>query len=213
MNITAKQMTALCPEITGQRAEKIAAAFAAICPLYGIDQPTIFHEYISNVMEESGHMSSFEENLNYRAERMIQVWPSRFKTVAEARLYEHNPQKLAGKVYDNRKDLGNCQPGDGWLFRGGGPIQLTGRLLFTLFTEYYNKTFKKSYTVNQVATLLRTDLEMGIHSACWVFAIAKKLIPFAIKDDMKAIVLRLNGGYTNMDLRTALYEKAKKIFV
>ncbi|GGJ47860.1 hypothetical protein GCM10008938_37330 [Deinococcus roseus] len=74
-----------------------------------------------------------EENLSYTARRILQVWPSRFKSLAEALPYERNPEALANKVYGNRAELGNVHPGDGWVFRGRGYIQLTGRRNYTLY--------------------------------------------------------------------------------
>jgi predicted chitinase len=82
-----------------------------------------------------------------------------------------------------------------------------------MFTLWYNKKFNANISVVAMAGMLRTDIEMGIHSACWFFAIAKKLIDLAISDDFKAIVKRINGGYVNLSKRTAYYEKAKKIIV
>lgn len=68
------------------------------------------------------------ENLRYTsAARIKQVWPSRFKTQAAAQPYVNKPEALAEKVYGGRADLGNTVKGDGWLYRGGGLPQLTGR--------------------------------------------------------------------------------------
>lgn len=75
--------------------------------------------------ETGGKMQPVEENLNYSAKRLTQVWPGRFPNLASAQPYANNPQKLANKVYGGR--MGNINPNDGWLFRGRGLPQITGR--------------------------------------------------------------------------------------
>ena len=75
--------------------------------------------------ETGGRMQPVTENLNYSAKRMTQVWPSRFPTIASAKPYANNPQALANKVYGGR--LGNKFQNDGWLCRGRGLAQITGR--------------------------------------------------------------------------------------
>lgn len=75
--------------------------------------------------ETGARFAPVEENLNYSAKRLTQVWPTRFPTITAATPYASNPEKLANKVYGGR--LGNTEPGDGWRYRGRGMVQITGR--------------------------------------------------------------------------------------
>ena len=88
---------------------------------------TAFHETATT-------MQPIIENLTYSsAERIRAVWPSRFKTVAEAKAYVRKSEALANKIYGGRSDLGNTKAGDGYLFRGRGFVQITGRRNYTVF--------------------------------------------------------------------------------
>lgn len=75
--------------------------------------------------ETGARFAPVEENLNYSAKRLTQVWPKRFPTIAAAAPYANNPQALANKVYGGR--LGNTAPDDGWRYRGRGLVQVTGK--------------------------------------------------------------------------------------
>lgn len=78
--------------------------------------------------ETGGSFGPTTENLNYTTVKRIRaVWPKRFPTDASAAPYVKNPRALAGKVYGDRKDLGNTGVLDGWHFRGRGLAQITGR--------------------------------------------------------------------------------------
>lgn len=81
--------------------------------------------FLAQVGHESSDLTQLEENLNYSAQRLTEVWPRRYPTVAAAAPYARNPEALANHTYGGR--MGNTMPGDGWRFRGRGPIQLTGR--------------------------------------------------------------------------------------
>lgn len=81
--------------------------------------------------ETGGKMQPVSENLNYSAKRLTEVWPSRFPTLASAAPYAGNPQRLANKVYGYR--LGNTGPDDGWLYRGRGLAQITGKANYVKF--------------------------------------------------------------------------------
>lgn len=90
-------------------------------------------DFLGNILHESLMLARLEENLYYtRPERLMEVWPRRFPTLALARQYVRSPQKLADYVYGNR--LGNIN-GDGWSYRGSGLIMATGRDNFALIEQ------------------------------------------------------------------------------
>ena len=92
-------------------------------------------DFLGNILHESLYLRRLEENLNYtRAQRLMDVWPSRFKSLAFAEQYVRQPRKLANYVYGNR--LGNT-PGtdDGWDYRGSGLIMVTGKANFAAVEE------------------------------------------------------------------------------
>lgn len=220
--ITAEILTKIAPTIKGIRAENIAAALDSICPTYGINTADIFHEFIANILVESGEFANLEESLNYSAEALIAKFKRSRISIDDCNTYgrtivhKANQEEIANRIYGGawgRINLGNINEGDGWLMRGSGPIQTTGRSNMFKFCEYYNKKYRINYSTEQIAVLLRTDIEVGIHSACWFFAIAKNLIQNAINDHFLTIVNRINGGYNGLTERTAYYERAKKYII
>lgn len=81
--------------------------------------------------ETGGQMQPVSENLSYSAKRLTEVWPNRFQTLSAAKPYANNPRRLANKVYGGR--LGNVDPDDGWIYRGRGLAQITGRANYQKF--------------------------------------------------------------------------------
>lgn len=81
---------------------------------------------LAHISVETSGFTKLEEIMDYRAQRIVEVWPTRFKSAYEAMPYAHNPKALANKVYNGR--LGNrVGSDDGWNFRGHGLLQSTGR--------------------------------------------------------------------------------------
>jgi predicted chitinase len=72
----------------------------------------------ANLVAENGKsLIPAEESFKYSKERFSIVFPNK--------RYSPDPKKIAETVYGGR--LGNINKGDGWLYRGRGYIQLTGR--------------------------------------------------------------------------------------
>jgi putative chitinase len=72
---------------------------------FGIATPRQQAAFIGQCGHECGHFKTLEENLNYRAETLMKLWPRRFPTLEFAKQYEKNPRKIANSVYANR--MGN----------------------------------------------------------------------------------------------------------
>lgn len=95
--------------------------------------------WLAQCLHESGGLTVFSENLNYSAPALARTWPRRFaedpraieiRPNAEARAIAGQPESIANVVYGGR--MGNTTPGDGWAYRGRGPIQVTGRESYAL---------------------------------------------------------------------------------
>lgn len=168
---------------------------------------------IAGFMAQTAHESSdfrvLEENLNYSADRLVQVFPRYFgKGKADPAEYARNPEKLANYVYMdvNRSKsgaLGNTRPGDGWRFRGGGIKQLTGRNNFTAFGKDIGMT------PEQAADYVRTK-EGAFESACWFWK-KNNLAKFADADDIDGMSKKVNGGTIGIEDRRTRYARAKII--
>lgn len=124
------------PQADASIVEAMARSFAAHAPAFGQDKSKArIAEFVAQIANETGGFRVFSENLNYRAERIVQVWPARVPNLTAAAPLAHNPEALANVVYQ-RASMGNTQPGDGWRYRGRGALQLTFRNNYRLFGQH-----------------------------------------------------------------------------
>lgn len=151
---------------------------------------------LAQVGHESNDLTRLVENLNYSAERLMAVWPSRFPTYAIAQKYAGNPEKLANNVYGGR--MGNLDPGDGWRFRGRGPIQLTGRDNYTRFANAIND----DTPITSPESVAQPTI--GALAACWYFN--TRVTPGT---DIETATREINGGLHGLGDRRKRYERIK----
>ncbi|PZP40838.1 MAG: glycohydrolase [Pseudopedobacter saltans] len=210
MNLTGKTLQLIAETPTLERCNEIANYLNLICPNYGLNNANVMHEFLATIIHESGAFRIKSENMNYTtAERIKEVWPSRFNLTGKdgklnANNYIRNPKLLANTVYNGR--MGNrTGTDDGFNFRGSGFIQLTGRESFTAYAKYHGGTDLEYY-----ANLLRTDDWWAVDCACWEFCVDKKLLPLAQTDQFQTITKRINGGLIGWKERQYFYARAKQ---
>jgi putative chitinase len=106
----------------------MADAINRACVEFGIVNLNEIAAFLAQCAVESAGFCRLEENLNYTsASRLCQIFPSRFKTEADALPCVRNPEKIANRVYALKIGNGDEASGDGWRYRGRGLKQLTGR--------------------------------------------------------------------------------------
>lgn len=119
-----------------QNTSGVASFFASASERYQLTTVERLCEFIAQTVVETGGYRLWTENLDYTAEQIFAVWPTRFPTLATAEPFAHNPQALANRVYGNR--MGNTAANDGWQYRGRGAIQITGRDNYRLYGNRLN---------------------------------------------------------------------------
>ena len=155
--------------------------------------------FFGQCAHESGNFKVFSENLNYSTQGLNGIFKKYFPTVASTTGYARKPEKIANKVYANRMGNGPESSGDGWKFRGRGPIQLTGKDNYTAFAA----------SVGRPDVLTNPDIvatELAFESALWFFR-KNGLLETANKGVSTAVITqitkRVNGGTHGLDDRIA----------
>ena len=121
--------------LKGLLPDSVIAQIPETARKFGITTNLRLAHFLAQCALESQEFKATMENLNYRASRLLQVFPKYFKGIDPAP-YANNPQKIANRVYSNRMGNGDEASGDGFRFRGRGYIQLTGRNNYTQFTNF-----------------------------------------------------------------------------
>jgi putative chitinase len=204
MNITEEQLAAMLP--TNREVAEWCKVLNSALPKYEINNARRIAAFISQCAHESRDFTALEENLNYREDTLLRVFPRYFgagKRIAAE--YARNPEKLANYVYmDEHRSkagaLGNTKPGDGWRFRGGGIKQLTGRNNYERFAKDYDMS------AEDAADWVRTK-EGALASALW-FWNTNNLNPVADTGDVVALTKRINGGDIGLADRQSRYNVA-----
>ena len=196
--ITKEQLDKAIPLARDGDIERYYAPLVAAMDEYEINKPRRIAAFLGNLAHESGSLRLVEENLNYSATRLQQVFPRYFRG-RNVWAYNHHPEKIANVVYAARMGNGGERTGDGWKFRGRGFIQLTGKDNYEEFGEAIGKDL-----VND-PDWVKTPEGAAI-SAAWFWA-RHGLNELADADNLRGITKKINGGLNGHDERVAFYNR------
>jgi putative chitinase len=205
--IDAQLLNIAAPETPAVQLAAWVQPVKAACIKFDIDRVRRVAAFIAQMAHESG-LRPRMENLNYTVDGLIKTFGrhriSRANAMAFGRTatQKANPVAIANCIYGGeygRVSLGNVQAGDGWLFRGTGPLQVTGRDNMTRFAA------AMGMPLAEAMEYART-LDGGIMAAAWFWEendINRLADTPGVEDESK----RINGGTHGLADRRARFDR------
>jgi putative chitinase len=179
------------------------SAMNEILPVFGLTTVNRVASFLAQCGHESADFSVLTENLNYSADGLNKIFGKYFKDVP-ATDYARKPEKIANRIYANRMGNGPESSGEGWKYRGRGPIQLTGKSNYSAFAHDF---FEDPETVMDDPDLVTDDIPTALYSALWFWQ-KNNLNKFADVGDIKGMTKVINGGYLGLEERQSHYNHA-----
>lgn len=153
--------------------------------------------FAAQIAHETLDFKYEEENLKYSASALLSVFGKYF-TPLEAKEAAYMPQLIANRVYGNRMGNGGPETGDGFKYRGRGPLMLTGKNNYEIFA---NK-------IKDLRVIDRPELiieKYYFESAIFFFDINNlwRIAEYVSKEQIRKLTKRINGGYNGLSDREA----------
>ncbi len=166
-----------------------------------INSPLRMAHFLSQCAHESNNFEKVSESLNYSANRLCAVFPKYFNYDLACE-YERNPVSIASYVYGNRMGNGDEDSQEGWIYRGRGYIQLTGKNNYREFDATVAEDILENPDL--VAT------KYPLMSAAWFWSKNKinELADIgASENDIAAVTKKVNGWTNGIAERTEYFKK------
>lgn len=122
-------------KLKGHVPDSVINQIPGIQDKFAVNTPLRLAHFLAQCGHESGGFRITQENLNYSAKGLQNIFKKYFPSEALALDYAKKPQKIANRVYGGRMGNGNEASGDGFKFRGRGYIQLTGKDNYKAFDD------------------------------------------------------------------------------
>ncbi len=205
--ISKEQLSQIAPAASAEALEKFCRPLNDAMEKFAINTPARIAAFLAQLAHESDSFRASVENLNYSAAGLQRTWPKLFPPDLAAS-YAHKPEAIANRAYGSRMGNGNEASGDGWRYRGRGPIGITGKDNYRLCGEGIGADLIHH------PELLEGPV-YGAQSAAWFWSWRglNKWADLGTEEDYKMITKRINGGFIGLESRLKFWEVAKKVLV
>jgi putative chitinase len=201
--ITETQLSQIMPNLKPARRAECLPALVRAMEEFEINTPLRAAAFLAQLAHESAELARFEENLNYSWQGLRKIFKKYFRTDAEARAFHRQPERIANRVYGSRMGNGPEASGDGFRYRGRGPIQITGRANYKKYGDLLGLDLVGNPA--QAATP-----EVGFRTA-GVYWRENRLNDFADQQKFVTVTRLINGGTVGLEDRQKFYERAKSV--
>jgi putative chitinase len=193
-------------DVTQSRSQVWAPVLTEAAVRFRIETSQQQAHWLAQILHESARLTTFAENLNYSVEGLLKTFGRRLTPQLASKLGRIDGKQradqvgIANTVYANRHGNGRPESGDGWRYRGQGPIQLTFK------DNYRDAANDLNLNLLENPGQLAKEPLSGALVAAWYWS--KRGLNFqADVGNVIAITVAINGGYRGLDERIALTEQ------
>lgn len=200
--------------LNGVIPDKVLSELPSVMDRFKINTRLRLCHFLSQCEHESGGFTIVVENLNYSAQGLANTWPKRYSMNSKpphvpnalARKIERTPQLIGNATYSNRMGNGGPETNEGFLYRGRGYIQLTGKQNYISFSKFVDDDVVK------VPDLVAKKYPLS--SAGWFFHVNNINSICDLGSDVKtitAVTKKINGGTTHLSDRIFRFNEFWKL--
>ncbi len=187
--------------LKGKIPDKVYEDLLLVIPEFNITSIIRLAHFISQCSHESADFRRVEESLNYSSDGLLRTFPKYFNQEL-ATSFARKPKLIASRVYANRMGNGDELSQDGWIFRGRGYIQLTGRNNYKAFDIVCNDDI--------IANPDLVAIKYPLKSAAWFWKIngLNEIADRGINAEVVSKITKIiNGGSNGLSDRITLFNK------
>lgn len=207
MNVTTELLQQIFPRAQIPWIEAIASGITKT----SIDTPNEIASFLAQLAQESRELTLFSESFDYTPKAILATFNQVVKRFLpeEAERYGRTPQhpadqqSIANIAYANRLGNGARESGDGWKYRGRGPIQVTGAHMYIKCGRGIGQPLYSSPDLLLVPAI-------GVAAAFWYWR-EKNLDHIDDDIDVRAETRAVNGGEHGLSQRQAYFDRALPI--